>query len=149
MTQSISEQDVPLGYLVTLVSLVKKGYVEDSVDRRLTDKGRQAVVPYFSNFDLEHILRCVRVFRHDRKEVVEIDSFLYETANLLSIETTSPDRENIEIEQCRMNIHNGLYVLAAIHVLQEADTASLVEINPRYAPRDENHYLHYNFPLTL
>ena len=149
MTTSTLDQNVPLGYLVTLVSLVKEGYVEESVDRRLTDKGQRAVVPYFSNLDLEHILRCVRVFRHDHKEVVEIDSFLYETADLLSTQTTSPDKENIEIEQCRMNIHASLYVLAAIHVLQEADAKSLVEINPSSAPRDENHYLRYNFTLTL
>ena len=56
--------------------------------------------------------------------------------------------EKIEIEQRRMNIHAGVYVLAAIYVLQEADKKSLVEINPRSAPRDGNYYIRYNFSLT-
>ena len=141
-------EEIPVEYLSTLMSLVAKNYIQASVDRRLTETGWQTVAPYFSNLNLEHILKVVRVFSHDRKEIVKTDSFVYETADLLITITTSPDKEKIEIEQRRMNIHAGVYVLAAIYVLQEADKKSLVEINPRSAPRDGNYYIRYNFSLT-
>ena len=129
--------------IITLLSL--KGYIVDSPDRELRERGKSVVQEFCGDsLDIEGIVTSVRYLRQARPDdILEVDSFCFEAACVVYNEV-SREREHIPAILDRNPLVLGeTCVLGAVDVLEQAVRREMMEINPSGCPGDGKQYVGY------
>ncbi len=132
-------------YLKYLHGLDQRDLIVPSLDRNLTDTGRQVVKDSFGDtLDIGRIVRIVAHARQRNPDLSEVDAFIYEASDIVEVMSSSTQKEDIDIRECQMLMpRKGTYVLAAIHILRKATEAGIIMMNPSDSPKDQC-YIKYN-----
>ena len=127
-----------INYLDFIRSLESQSLIVPSLDRDLTDEGRQVVDTAFQKtLDIGEIVRTIKCFRQLNPDVSEMDDFVSHAADLAYVLSSDSIRQAVDIAECRRLMpRGGTYMLAGIQILREATTQRLIEVNPAGAPRD-------------
>ncbi len=132
-------------YLLLLHDLNQERMIVPSLDRDLTDVGKEVISNAFGDtLDIERIVRIVEKLRQGSPDLSEMDAFIYEASEVIHALSPDNQKSNIDARECKMLMpRKGTYFLGGIHVLREATKAGMIIVNPEGSPNDQC-YIKYN-----
>lgn len=132
-------------YIQTIARLGSERLITPSQSRGLSDSGKETIDDLFdSEIDVERVVRVVKHVRLGNALYNEQDAFIYEAADVIIRLTDDVCKERIKNYVTEKVIPtSAVYVLAAIHVMQQAADQGLLEINPNIdLPKGYNYVGH-------
>lgn len=132
-------------YRGIITSLSLNGYIIDSLDRELTERGRNIVQTAFGDrLSVEGIVHEVRYLRQAHPDdILEVDSFCFEAASVIYNQASKKRAHIPTIFDLNILELDGACVLGAVDVLEQAVRREMMEINPSGCPGDGKQYVGY------